>query len=561
MKGKYFILLAIVGIFGFLISRPQHHAIAQDQSGENLFTNPGFEAGYFNQDNISQIAVPMGWRMHWLDNVAFEGTDGLPAYRPETVVWNIQDAPEQERPLFFRDGAYTLKVFKGWAPMYAALSQDVSGLVVGQSYRISAPIFIDIVEDYTGGNKVAPQRGDSGFVQFGVAPVGTAWLDFANINYSGYWTADNVAPYYLTQPIFVWDFVATAPEMTIWIEMGSRHPYRNNGFFVDGVGLYALNGGGNAGGGGGNTGGGGSAPAAPAPPLATLAPPEPLPDGSIVHTVSSNDTLWTIAIQYASYMGMAPEQALPTIQELNNNPAFISVGQQLLIVPPGENAAAEPEESESEAETEEAATAEEETAVESESNDTAAASAAVSEPVALSVDEAAETSNAVCVTVYEDADGSGTWEAASEGLQSDAAVTLFKAGASLSTHISDGINDSYCFEDLEADTYQVQVFAPANYAVTTSESWAIALAGGNTIPVSFGLREGNPEEVMSESDDSAQALTAAADETSSEQSANEDAAALDETGGFFSSVGGVVLIIALILLLLAGAGVAMLRRG
>ena len=51
------------------------NAAAQD----NLLTNPGFEAGHFKQDNISQITVPNGWRMHWLDNVSFPNAhEGLP---------------------------------------------------------------------------------------------------------------------------------------------------------------------------------------------------------------------------------------------------------------------------------------------------------------------------------------------------------------------------------------------------------------------------------------------------------------------------------------------------
>ncbi len=570
MKIKSLLAIMIIGIVGLAVSLPQMQAIAQEQSNVNLFNNPGFEAGYYNQDNISQIAVPNGWRMHWLDNVAFEGSEGVPAYRPETVVWYIEDAPERERPLFFRDGAYTLKVFKGWAPMYAAISQDVTGLEVGRKYRISAPIFIDIVADYENGQKVEPWRTDSGFVQFGVAPVGTQWLDFANINYSGYWTAETIFPYYLAQPIFVWDFVATASDMTIWIEMGSRHPYSNNGFFMDGVGLFALDETGQVTAPGGG-GGGAAAPTGPVAPLPTVAPPEPNPDGSITHIVTSTDTLWTLAIQYAPVMGLSPEQAFPALQELNNNPAFIAPGQELLIVPASGDApiVEEPAEGEGEAVEEEAAAgggggggaieddgeevaSEEvsEEAVEEEAAEETAVEAAPVEEVA------AAPANAVCVTVYQDANGDGIRDAASEALQANAAVTLFQGGAAVSTQISDGISEANCFENLEANTYQVQVSPPANYAVTSDASWAIALAGGNTIPVSFGLQEVQ-EEAMEET----AVVEDAAPEDTGDAEAAPEAQDAGEGGGFFSSVGGIVLIIAAILLLLAGAGVAMLRRG
>ena len=71
-------LLLIAATFVVLLGSSQKTA-AQEIISENLFQNPGWESGYFNQDNIPQIAVPNGWRMHWLDNVPFEGTEGLPA--------------------------------------------------------------------------------------------------------------------------------------------------------------------------------------------------------------------------------------------------------------------------------------------------------------------------------------------------------------------------------------------------------------------------------------------------------------------------------------------------
>lgn len=558
MKVKFLILVFLITLLT-AVSLPQAPATAQEQT--NLFNNPGFEAGYYNQDSISQIAVPNGWRMHWLDNVAFEGTEGLPAYRPETVVWNIQDAPPAEQPLFFRDGAYTLKIFKGWAPMYAAISQDVSGLEVGRSYRISAPVYIDIVADYEGGNKVAPWRQDSGFVQFGAAPVGTPWLDFANINYSGYWTAETINPYYLSQPIFVWDFVATASDMTIWIEVGSRHPYPNNGFFIDGVGLFALDASGQVTTVSGGGGGGGSS-SGPVAPLPTVEPPEPNADGSITHIVSGTDTLWTLAIQYAPIMGVTPEQALPLIQEQNNNPAFIFQGQELIIVPASGNApVVEEEATEEETAVEETAddseTAAEEAADEEAVTEEAEAEAEVETAVEEAAEEvAAAPANAICVTVYQDANANGSWDDSSEGLQANAAVTLFQGGDAISTQISDGVNESYCFNNLEANTYQVQVSPPADYAVTSDASWAIALAGGNTVPVSFGMQE--IAELTNEID--ATDAPVVEEELVSEEAAPETQLDANE-GGFFSSVGGIVLIIALILILLAAAGVAMLRRG
>lgn len=156
MNRKTLVLTAVLAVFILAVTvRPSRQAVAQQA---NLLTNPGFEEGYYNQDGIPEIAVPTGWRMHWVDGQPFPGSNGNAA-RPETVVWNIKDAPPNEQTLFFRDGSYALKIFKGWAPVYAGLSQDVSGLEVGRRYRLAIPIYIDIVETYEGGKKSPQQSG------------------------------------------------------------------------------------------------------------------------------------------------------------------------------------------------------------------------------------------------------------------------------------------------------------------------------------------------------------------------------------------------------------------
>lgn len=544
---KSMLLLAatlLVALFSF----PREHVAAQDIISGNLFENPGFEAGYFNQDGIPQIAVPNGWRMHWLDGVAFEGTGGVVAYRPETVVWYIQDAPENERTLFFRDGSYTLKLFKPWAPLFVALSQDVSGLEVGRNYRMSVPIFVDIVESYDGGNKVPPYRNDSGFVRFSVGPAGSAWRS-ADLTYSPTWTAENVVPFYLAQQTYIWDFTATAESMTIFIEMGSRHPYNTSGFFMDGVGLFAL----------GTTGevpvssGGGGAAAVPAGPTATPFPtPTPRPDGAIIHTVNSGDSFWSIAIQYASALGVTPEEALPLIRELNGNPAFLTVGQEIIIKEPGEIVAA-PEPT---AETTVEDTTSEDTAGEEviEVEGTAVEEPAA-EVVAASIEtEAVSTTGTICVSAFDDQNGDGAQDEATEGLQADAAITIFRNGSTVSTYITDGASEPYCFENLTPDTYQVQIFPPADYQPTTSPSWAVSVAEGAHITVGFGTRFTPAETAVADT-------TSAADDTAVSAPASDAEAVPVDGGGFFSSIGGIVLAVAAVLVLLAGVGVVMLRRG
>lgn len=125
---------------------------ARAQSGPNLLENPGFENGHFAQDGIPQITVPNGWRMHWSNREKIFGGE-WDTTRPETIVWNIKGAPPGEE-FFWKDGAYTMKIFNTWAPLWAAMSQDVEGLQVGRKYRLSVPIYIDVFEDYENGQKI-----------------------------------------------------------------------------------------------------------------------------------------------------------------------------------------------------------------------------------------------------------------------------------------------------------------------------------------------------------------------------------------------------------------------
>lgn len=568
MKMRILMLLLVATFFTLLATN--HPVTAQEVISENLFQNPGFEAGYYNQDQISQIAVPNGWRMHWLDGTAFEGTNGLPAYRPETVVWNIQDAPLHERSVFFRDGSYTLKIFKSWAPMYAALSQEVSGLEVGRKYRISAPIYVDIIEDYEGGRKVPPWDPRMGFVRFGAGPAGSAWLNASQINYSPYWTAENVNPFYQSMPIFVWDFVASSANMTIFIEMGSRYPYPNNGFFMDAVGLYALNEtSGNSGGnpGTGNPGGGGAAPVI----LPTIAPVEVTPreDGSIVHVVGPNDNFWSIAIRYASVLEMTPEQALPHIQQLNGNPQFVVAGQELLIRQPGfatgntepatnETPEAEAPEAEAGSETPEPQ------APEGEPEDVIVVDGQpVDGETAVDTETQPEAEfGVVCVVTFEDSNANGALDAG-EPLKADTAVTLFKDSQTISTYITDGITNEHCFEELTPGSYQVQLFPPANFVATTPDSWAVNVVRGVMVPVQFGLQFQQPAaeevaEVPTNNQDNTSDNTAVAPETAPTQESQD---AQESEGGMLGNLGTIAIIIAVVLILLAVAGVAMLRRG
>ena len=42
----------------------------------NLLNNPGFDDGHFQQDGKATLTVPTGWKLFYLDNMAFPGIGG-----------------------------------------------------------------------------------------------------------------------------------------------------------------------------------------------------------------------------------------------------------------------------------------------------------------------------------------------------------------------------------------------------------------------------------------------------------------------------------------------------
>lgn len=540
---------------------------AQDQVGPNLLRNAGFEEGHYSQDGIAEITVPNNWRMHWSNNELIFGGE-WPTARPETVVWNASGGVPEGEEKFWKDGTYTMKVFKSWAPMWAAMSQDVSGLEVGRKYRLVVPIFVDIFEEFKDGQKVIPTRKDTGRVRLGASPVGANWRDENAIAYSGWWTAETIDPFYQAFPTFVYDFVATQPDMTVWIEMASTYPYPNNGFFYDLPGLFALNEtaavpqplpAANPGGAAAPA----AAPAAAAQPAATVPPPTPREDGSIVHTVQAGDTLWVIAIQYAETMGRSPQEMLDYLQEINNLPTFINPGDEIIIQPAGaaaaeeasaDDAAATPETTEGttedaategEAAVDETAASEAETA---ESETTEAPEAPAEIAAAPETAPAEAIAGTICVAAFGDANANGLREDG-EGLVPNAAIAIARGGATVSTYITDGMSEPYCFTLSEPDSYQMTIYPPAGFAPTTESSWAVAVSNGESYTVSFGLQD---------------VQTVAAVDTSADAARTADAvdAETAETGNaLMDNLGFIVLGVAAVLVLMAIAGVVLLRRG
>ncbi len=84
--------------------------------------------------------------------------------------------------------------------------------------------------------------------------------------------------------------------------------------------------------------------------------------------------------------------------------------------------------------------------------------------------------------------------------------------------------------------------------MTGDDSWAVAIAEGVMVPVSFGLQAA-PEGVASAGE---QDVNSTEDEAAAEQGSS---------GGLSDNIGTIVLVVAAVLIVMAGVGVYLLRRG
>ncbi len=261
---------------------------------------------------------------------------------------------------------------------------------------------------------------------------------------------------------------------------------------------------------------------------------------------------------------MPAEEALPYLQELNNNPTFINPGDEILIqaatttapeaTSEGTAAAdATPAEGAADATVDPAATPAAEDAATTPDATTGDAAATDAEATPEAAFEPVEAlAGTICVAAFQDVNADGQRNEG-EQLVADAAIAIARAGNTTSTYITDGESEPYCFELAEADSYQLQLYPPAGFSATTEDNWAVSIANGESYTVSFGLTEA----VVADTSTTADTETAAAADTT----AATDQTAEAESSGLPGNLGLIILGVAAVLVVLAVVGVVLLRRG
>jgi len=325
-------------------------------AGQNLLVNPGFEGSWFNPcswkgdlpwNHISctpwykelmtrwdTVYTPEGWTGWWQIPITDTARSDYWTYpsscdkpgRPKTCVpwhnpeyggtdWIINGPPR------IRSGEDSLKYFTFWSVHEAGVFQTVGGLTPGTVLRFSAWIHAWSASEGPNREQPSPFRseGQTGMhMKIGIDPRGGRNPWSSDIVWSAEVdTYDQFGYYQVTA-------AAASDRVTVYIYSRPEKDNKHNDLYVDDTELVAV-----------TIPGGSAAPAVvptqsappgnPAPPAAPIGPPTSRPDGSVVHTVQSGETLWGISVQY----GVSMEQ----IMQLNGiaQDTILLIGQELVV--------------------------------------------------------------------------------------------------------------------------------------------------------------------------------------------------------------------------------------
>jgi hypothetical protein len=186
-------------------------------TGENLFVNGSFEGGWYNQNGIPELQLPNGWAFAYDEGEnPFDSAPYSAFVRPETRVLSKPFIPPSEHPLYFTDGEYTVKLFKGFGATSFRMWQDVT-LQPG-TYLIEIDAFPDMVVDWVNGQKVWAPDPFSGELRFIVGSGGSGWIQppFGQMNTFSH-------TFHIDQ----------AQTLSVGVAFRGRYAIANDGWFTD----------------------------------------------------------------------------------------------------------------------------------------------------------------------------------------------------------------------------------------------------------------------------------------------------------------------------------------
>ena len=93
----------------------------------------------------------------------------------------------------------------------------------------------------------------------------------------------------------------------------------------------------------------------------------------------------------------------------------------------------------------------------------------------------------ICVLAFVDEDGNGVHNTG-EPLRTAVAFTIFNESRVIGNHVTDGISEPFCWENLEVGEYKITRSIGKNEVLTTAGDWTLSLKSGDELDLLFGSR-------------------------------------------------------------------------
>lgn len=504
-------------------------SFAQDA---NLLRDGGLEGTYTSRGR-NDLNIPTDWSI-WIGET------------PHTEDWmNLPPVayPHNGPDPVPHGGARSLNLNKGYATFTAAVYQQVS-VENGANVQASAYAFLRTCNIPDGAETCTSSPDSNAYTRVGIDPNGGTNPFDVDVVWS-----NNAAPHETWEQMTV-STTTTGTTATLFLYTTMQWPSEFNNVYWDDA-VFSL-------------GGAGSEPTA-APETAA----EPVDDGTVIHTVVAGETLDSIAFAY--------DVTRADLMALNNiaDPRIIQIGQQIIVRGPDPTEPPPTEEASAESTGEAAA---EPTALPPDNVRFAPQAPVISATdVALPIDPAS-SSAAVCITLFEDANGNRLQDG-NESLLAGGSVTLSLNGTPIAPPAAAAPTtettaeataeatpettaeatepaapasanaNPLCFENLASGLYVAQAAAPQGYGLTTPDQLRVQVAAGAQVDVSFGAAQGVQALVAPPADEGGIVNTDAGQETDTTAPQN---GLPNNIGLIVFGVAGVVLV--------AGMGISLLMR-
>lgn len=458
------ILALLIGLVGLFPAQAQ----------DNLLSNPSFETNYSGRGR-ADFNFPENWGGWYVET-------------PRTESWmNLPPNAYPHTSYFKYGGAAAQSIARGGATFTAGTYQEVFDIPAGAVIRGSAHIFIENAE----GNNARVRIGVGSNV--GSDPSGA-------ITWSGWLTTLNEYQFISV------DHTASGGSVTFFMYATQEFPNDPNAVYIDDASLVILSGGDDE---ATDTSGETGSVNIPAPQVNTLpevgyvAPQDTQEDDGVTHTVTSGDTLMSIALAYG-----VPVDDILQLNGLSQG-AYLQIGQVLTIIPPNPTPTVTSDGSTISVPTQQPTNTTEDTATTvPENTDDAttvapvATSTTSSEPPTATPIPPAPVTEAdtqvidplrsdasICVRVFEDNNQNGVLEPNELNVAGGVIALTDDANNDIANHITDGA-EPFCFDNLAGGRYTLITLAPERYGLTTSSVLRVNIENGESIAVNIGAMQG-----------------------------------------------------------------------